>query len=327
MYVEDINTRIIVTIVLVAIIFLKGLFPKLVRSRDSKLSTTVTAILFLLWLVSPNYDLTLGDLGINHDLGGIIIINFYKSFRIISLITSIQTLGILIIDLLGERLGILTMSVIGGLASSTTMTQVFGIQSKKIKGNVDDLTFAAVSVIANGSSLFEKIVIIGAINIDFLPYVFPFLIVHALVGVIAGGAQMENAFRAGDGKKLNAEYFSVLPIILFLVLYFIINLINGFVGVLFEGSGAGSVIATIISFFGGLDIAIIETSKRALTDLDIWVAMNFILFAFIVNIITKIISGYTLGTKLYLRRLTAGLMITLVISLAAQYIWYYLIIV
>ncbi len=327
MYIDDLNTRIIVTFVLVGTVFFKGLFPKVVRSRDSKLSTTVTAILFLLWLMSPNYDLTLREFGVNHDLGDILIINPFKFFRIISLITAIQTLGILMIDLLNEKLGILTMSVIGGLASSTTMAQVFGIQSRKIKGSVDDLTFAAVSVIANGSSLFEKIVIIGAINIDFLPYIFPFLIVHALVGVIAGGSQLENAFRAGDGKKLNAEYFSVLPIILFMILYFIINLINGFVSVFFEESSTGSIIATVISFFGGLDIALIETSKRALSELDIWISMNFILLAFVVNIVTKIISGYTLGTKLYLKRMTVGLMITLLISLAAQYIWYYLIIV
>jgi uncharacterized membrane protein (DUF4010 family) len=241
---------------------------------------------------------------------------------ILAIIFAVQSIGVVLIELFGERIGFSFTGIVGGLISSTVITQVFAFRSKKSRLKDEDKSYASVSVLANGFSLLEKIAIVGVTNLDFLPVMLPFLITHLFVGVVVGFLQMDQAYKAKTSTKFNGSYFSIYPTIWFMSIFLIVTISNRIIPVVF--SEHSDVITAGVSLVGGLDVTIIEVSKRAIEDFNMFFSINMIVLAFLINVGGKIVFSFFMGTKEFFKHVTIGLSITQISSMVVQYVLYFL---
>lgn len=111
------------------------------------------------------------------------ILNPFKLWFIVALITGIDIFGYLLSKFFGRRGGILLSSLVGGFISSTSTTQSLAQQSKKITF-VNQLVAAAI--FANLASFLQIFVLIAPLNSQWLVLITPIILLMVLVALAAG---------------------------------------------------------------------------------------------------------------------------------------------
>jgi uncharacterized membrane protein (DUF4010 family) len=309
-------SEILVRIILASALFLIILFRKRLWKKfpvpKAHLAIKVLVLFLLLLLLSPQVEITLGMLGVTDTrLTDIILINPYYFFSLVTLVVSIQAIGLLLIFWLGPRASLTFVGFVGGFTSSTAITQIYGLYSRENGGHRVSRQYASAVVLADGSSMFEKMLLVAVSNIGFLPLMLPYMISHLLVGLYAGFSMLDKHFEkeTGDINKYT-NYFSLFPVFWLAVILFVVGLATQLVPALLDGNG--EVLAAGISLAGGLNPTIIEVSKRYPAEMSLEIGTLFILIAFTINIIGKYIFAFILGTREYFKEVLKGLTIILI---------------
>lgn len=313
----EIFVRFSLFILLAALVAFRGRFIQRYDHKETRLAYAILLGTLFLCLIAPNQLFTAGDIGITATrFKDIALLNPYHFMGLVTIVISIQVIGVFVLHILGEKASLAFIGFVGGLASSTAITQTYGLYSREHVSKEISKKYAATAVLANGSSLLHKIVIVSVSNIVFLPLVLPFLISHFLVGVGLGYHMLPEK-NARDGK-LNAGYFSLFPIVWFVIILLSVSILTQLVPILISTNG--EVISAGITLAGGLDTTLIQISRLYGSQFGLSIAVGAIIAAFLINIVGKIIYSAVLGSREYLVQVTKGLLLTLAVSTIVELI-------
>lgn len=256
------------------------------------------------------------ELGISESVANLSILNPFRVWLIVVVISGINLGGYLLSKLIGAGRGILLTSILGGLVSSTSTTYAFSHKSKKENASESTLLAGAV-LVANGMSFITISVLMSIISIA----LFKSLILP-LVGFFAASIAIGLAFIVSSQKKhgkthsidIQYEPFSVGPAIKFVA---IIVLVTFFIQIiqLFNNDAVLAFI-TALSGVTGMDaptIAIGELINR--NALSVQMGSLIFLSTNAVNFIFKSIIALRFGSKEFARRLIVGLVLVVLCSL------------
>jgi uncharacterized membrane protein (DUF4010 family) len=312
---SEIIVRLGIFALLTALVVVRQRFIAKYDHPETRLAYTILLVALALCLISPNHQFIAQDIGITAErFKDITLLNPYYFIGLVTIVISIQVIGVFLLHMLGEKASLAFTGFVGGLASSTAVAQVYALYSRKADVKSVSNNYAAATVLANGSSLLHKIVIVTISNIQFLPFVLPFLISHLIVGVGMGYKLLPEK-GASDGK-LHASYFSLFPVVWFVIILLSVGILTQIVPILISENG--EVVSAGITLLGGLDTTLIEISKLYGTQIGLTVAVGAIIASFSINIIGKIIYSAVLGTKQYFLTVTKGLLLTLALSIVIE---------
>ena len=288
------------------------------KTNKSRQLLKIFLIILVVFLLAPNQDIHLSGIGITGNFEDSVVLNPHTFVTFIAIITTIQVFSVLMLNFFGEKASLLVSGFLGGLPSSTAVTQLYGIQSKKYNNDSHSNKYAAVTIVANASSLVEKIFLISAANITFFFIASPFLVSHFFIGLFIGSRQLNQEYKDNENKIINTDIFSAASIYFFIVIYFLVTVFTTVLPIIVKADP--NLLTVGISFFGGLDVTITKISELA-GNMSYDASAILILFAFWVNVIGKVIYAFTLGTRQFFKQVTFGLLLTLFISTIIQIIW------
>lgn len=274
---------------------------------DAFLGFAIIALVILPFL--PNESYTLLDvpgietmLGTYHVQAGFLeqleIINPYKLWFIVALITGIDVFGYLLGKLAGQKQGWIMTSAVGGFISSTSTTQSLAQRSKE-EQHINQLVSAAV--IANLTSFFQVFVLVAPLNSEWLVKITPtlMLIILSAVGMAAvyifkrkKGKEME-----GDNKGEIKEraIFSLGPALKFAVILVVIRAVTK-VSLAFFGQ-AGFLVSSIIASFSGIDAIVINLAEIAGGAVAFKAALFTLICVNATNLLSKAVYAFFQGKK------------------------------
>ena len=196
------------------------------------------------------------------------IINPFKLWFIVALITGIDVVGYILNKLTGEKKGLLMTSAVGGFISSTSTTQSLAQQSKS-STQINDLVSAAI--VANLTSFLQVFVLVATLNAAWLITITPtlFIIVVAALATALffhfkqekGYTIAENEVAPAQKKTGNKRVFSLGPAVRFAILLITIRLATKVALALFGESGF--LLSSVIASFTGIDAIVINLSELA----------------------------------------------------------------
>lgn len=249
-------------------------------------------------------------------LAQIEILNPFKLWLVVALITGIDVAGYVLEKTIGQKKGWLLTSFAGGFISSTATTQSLAQQSKKSK-TINRLVAAAI--FANLASFFQIFVLIAPINGLFLakstPLVFAIIISAALAGLFflkRKEVAIQENLKETKEKLQEDEIFALNPAIKFAFIFLLIRIATKTSLVLFGDSGflATSALASIT----GLDAIIINLSELAGTIISFKTGVLALILANAVNLISKTFYCVTQGKKEFALKFAASIVLIILSS-------------
>ncbi len=246
------------------------------------------------------------------------VLNPYKIWLMVVLISGISYTGYLAIKLVGPRRGVGLTGILGGLSSSTAVTFSFSRQSRQATWLSD--AFALGTILA-WTIMFARIVVI-------LAAADPSLIVPLLrpvgAAVVTGGLYSlwlyvgHRIEDTGEDQSAFTNPFELAPAIKFGVFYALILLVSRGAQMYF-----GDVGIYISSIFAGLaDVDAISLSMAQLhreAAVSTEVAVRAIVLAMVTNTLVKGGIAFVLGSSRLRRAIVPGLVLMLVTVLGATY--------
>lgn len=225
------------------------------------------------------------------------IINPFKLWLIVALVTGVDFIGYILGKTLGQKKGWLLASAVGGFVSSTATTQSLAQESRDTT-RVNPLVSAAI--LSNIVSFFQIAVLIGALNALLLAKLIPML----LFMIIAGMAALIYFLRIKEKtskhvkEKNESKPSSIIDIgvaLKFAILFLAISIISKIALELFGNSGF--LAATGIGSLIGLDAVMINTAQLAGKQIDFQLAGWAFILANAVNLTAKALYSFTMGKK------------------------------
>jgi uncharacterized membrane protein (DUF4010 family) len=257
----------------------------------------------------PQLGTALSDMGIH--LGNFLsveIVNPFKLWRIVALITGVDVFGYILERSLGQKSGWLITSFAGGFVSSTATTQSLAQQSKKTK-SANHLVAAAL--ISNISSFFQEAILILPLSGLLFTRTLPILI-----SMIAGGTMIAFYFLRQHGKHTKeatitpkqsikrGKLFSLKPALTFAGLFLFIKLISQVALQLFGSNGF--LLSIGFGAIPGIDAVLISLAELSGNALPITTAVWAFLFANAVNLITKTLFSFSQGSREFAIKFAVG---------------------
>ncbi|MDQ7021240.1 MAG: DUF4010 domain-containing protein [Candidatus Dojkabacteria bacterium] len=274
----------------------------------------------------PNKDILVSDaihllnidpstLDISKDVLNFSILNPFKMWFIVVLVSGINLINYLISKFISSNKGIPLTAFIGGMISSTSTSIALATKSKKedIK-NVRVL--AGSALISNASSFLSNSLILMVSSLIFFRGLLPALIAMFLVGSIVGTIFIFISKKQSNGNlDVKYEPFSIIPALKFVLIIILLKLVVQTTQLL--DLGELSLIATAVSGLTGLDaasIALADLVEKG--DISLKLAVITYLSTNLVNFIAKMIYSKIGGRIEFAKIFTLGLIITAVGSLA-----------
>jgi|GEM_PF-551362 len=242
------------------------------------------------------------------------IINPFKMWLIVVIISGLNLLGYLLGRIFGRDKGIFFTGLFGGLISSTSTTVTMANRSKEAKSKSESSLYAGAALTANATSFLDTFFIIAISSSALLTEIYPSLFLMFVIGLIVGGWLIwkYHWFYEKSGKKIEIKYhpFSVAPAIKFVGLIVFIKIAIQMVSFL---DAENLLLATTsLSGITGLDAPLIAVSDLITSaKVSLGVGTNIFLLTNLVNYITKGVLGYTMGSREFAKYLIIGLLITL----------------
>jgi len=226
------------------------------------------------------------------------IINPFKTWLYVALITGVDLIGYFLERILGQKKGWLVASAAGGFVSSTATTQSLAQESKNHK-KVNHLVAAAIA--ANLVSFVQIFILLAPINGKLAVSLIPTIL---LMIATAGGGLLFLLSRKEEAEpELAVQKEAVTKIIdlqaalRFAGLFVIISIISQVALILFGNSGF--LVATALGAIIGLDAVMINTAQLVGVNITISTAILAFIIANAVNIGAKTFYSYTAGAKLF----------------------------
>ena len=232
-------------------------------------------------------------------LAQIEILNPFKLWFIVALITGVDMAGYILDRTVGQKKGWLLTSIAGGFISSTATTQSLAQQSKKSK-TINRLVATAVS--SNLASFFQIFILVASINGLFLVKITP-LILAIIIGSFLPvlfflkkkESIKEEELKETKERLKKDEIFALGPALKFAVIFLLIRIVTKTSLALFGNKGF---LVTIgIASITGIDAVTINLSELAGTAVSFKTGVLALILANAVNLLGKTVYSFTQGKK------------------------------
>ncbi len=289
---------------------------------ESFISYAIIALVVLPFL--PNYGYKLADLptialmagNLGVDLtrfASIELINPYRIWIVVVLITGIDVFGYVLGKVIGDRGGFTLASCIGGFISSTSTTQSLAIRSKKT-GIVNYLVGAAV--LANMASFLQIFLLVGPLNGKWLASLLPSLLSMvvasaALAFFFLKNPELQQTAHQENKANKSGMIFSLAPALKFAGLLIAVKLFTKISLILFGKSGF--LISSLIASLAGLDAIMVNLAEMAGTTITFKFAVITFLLVNATNLAFKAGYSYLQGNSRFALKF-AGSMFFIVLS-------------
>lgn len=325
-----------ITVVLALILSRKEIIKRYVRGIteteiDSFISYGAIALVILPLLPNASYTLSsipqlgsvLTSYNINiKDFSNIEIINPFKLWLVVALITGIDVFGYILERTLGQKKGWLLTSFAGGFISSTATTASLAQQSKKTK-SINHLIGAAI--ISNFASFIQNSILILPLSFALFTNIIPVvLLMMATSAFIAFYFLRFNKSGGKDNLELTKErlrkdkLFYLTPALKFAALFLIVRLVAQVALELFGNNGF--LVSVGFGAIPGMDAVLISIAELAGKN----ISYEFALWAFIlansVNLMVKSLYSFLNGKKEFAIKFTVSAFIIILSSVLGAYI-------
>ena len=245
------------------------------------------------------------------------VLNPYKIWLMVVLISGISFLGYVLIKLVGSRQGIGLTGLLGGLVSSTAVTLSFSQRSQK----ENQLAKAfALAIIVAWTVMFARVLVeVAVTNIPLLGVVW-LPIAAAGVAGLAYGAYLYFAPRSGEtGDVSVSNPFELGPAITFGLLYGFILLVARAAQFYFGDTGV--YLSSILSGLADVDAITLSMAELSNSDnLDLSTAARAIVLATMSNTVVKGSIVLSSGSAALRRALLPGFILILVTGITVAFI-------
>lgn len=292
------------------------------KEINAFVSFAIIALVILPFLPNTSYSLSnipnlsnfLTNLGVNLDkIINIDLINPFKIWTIVALITGVELLGYIFERTIGQKRGWILASAAGGFISSTATTQTMALQSRTSKSQ--NHLLAAV-IISNLVSFIQIAIIIGSINIFFLIKLLPIITAMVIGGVLIALFFLRSKDRVASTKTETVETKKIINLpgaLKFIALFVFVSVISKIALAIFGGSGF--LVTTALGAVVGLDAVMINTSQVAGSSIDFRLATIAFILANAVNLIGKSIYAFLHGKREFAYKFSASILLIISLSL------------
>ena len=319
---------VVVFVVLMLILSLKEKTKKLVAGISSKeiesfISYAIIALVVLPFLPNIGYKLVdipflasiFTQMGV--DLGRFAtleLINPYKIWMIVALITGIDVFGYVLAKIIGEKGSFTLASCVGGFISSTSTTQSLAQKSKKT-GASNYLVGAAL--LANMASFLQIFLLVGPLNGRWLVTLIPSLLIMVISAVILATfflkkKEVEN--KEDDTEKKEADIFSLVPALKFAGILIVVKLTTKICLILFGQSGF--LLSSIIASFAGIDAIVVNLAEMAGGTISLKFATITFLCVSATNLLSKSTYSYFQGNRKFSLKFFLSVLTIIILSFA-----------
>lgn len=303
--------QIVVAITIVLVLFLsrKEYIKDVVEDIQKKeinafISYAILALVILPFL--PNNSYSLSDFAgltsflekVNVNLRGleqIEIINPFKLWLIVVLITGVDVAGYILEKTIGQKKGWIAASLAGGFISSTATTISIAKQSRETT-RINHLLSSAL--LANMVSFFPVLIILATLNVGFFIAALPTL---AIVILSAFALSMFFLFkREKESKKTQksakqTNIFSLTSALKFAGIYLIVSIVSRVAIVLFGKTGF--LAASAIGALPGIDAVVINTAQLVGQQISFQTGIIALIIINAVNLGAKTVYSFMQGKK------------------------------
>ena len=245
------------------------------------------------------------------------VLNPYKIWLMVVLISGIGFLGYVLYKLVGPRRGIALTGLLGGLISSTATTLSFAQRSKKNEKLAKPF---AVAIIVSWSIMFARMMVWAAVVYPpLLRHLWPALTAGALAG-LAYGFFLHLAPHADDKEDVLVKNpFELKPAITFGLLYGVILLAARAAQLYFGDMGVYiSSLASGLADVDAITLSMTELSRSGNVILE--VAERAIVLAAVSNTVVKGVIVFSSGSKALRRALFPGFVLILAAAVAVAFV-------
>jgi uncharacterized membrane protein (DUF4010 family) len=258
-------------------------FVRLISPEDIYATLRFAVITAIVLPVLPNQ--TFGPPPLN-------VLNPYKIWQMVVLISAINFLGYLLIKLVGPRRGIGLTGVLGGVASSTAVTLSFAQRSREKPALARAF---ALAVIVAWTMMFPRVLLeVAVVNRSLLMQLWPPIVGAGLVGLLYSG-YLYMAPHADEGEDVAfSNPFALGPAVKFGLLYAGVLLVSRSAEMTLGNTGVYlSSVAAGLADVDAITLSVAELSRVA-GGLDLVVAERAIVLAAMAN--TAVKGGIVLAT-------------------------------
>jgi uncharacterized membrane protein (DUF4010 family) len=288
----------------------------------SFISYLVLALVVLPLLPNVSYSIStipmlselLNSFGIHAgNIANIEIINPFKLWQIVALITGVDVFGYILERTIGQKGGWMLTSFAGGFISSTATTQSLAQQSKKTKSS-DHLVSAAI--IANLASFLQHAVIMLPISVMLFARSLPVIICMVISSGLLTMFFLKQTKKQGNEKLLMTKkqlkenkLFNLFPALKFALLFTFIKLFSQIALQVFGNNGF--LLSIGFGAIPGIDAVLISIAELSGKTLTYQTALWAFIFANFVNLSTKSIYCFIQGKREFAVRfsISAGIIL------------------
>ncbi len=220
------------------------------------------------------------------------VLNPYKVWQMIVLISGLSFMGYVLIKLVGPRQGIGLTGVLGGLASSTALTLSFAQRSRDKPPLARSF---ALAIIVAWTMMFPRVLVeVAVVNSALLPQLWPPIVGAGVVGLLYAGYLYLSPQPEGTEEVSFTNPFALGQAVKFGLLYAAVLLVSRSAELTLGNAGVYlSSVAAGLADVDAITLSVAELS-RAAGGLDLVVAERAIVLAAMAN--TAVKGGIVLAT-------------------------------
>lgn len=274
------------------------------RELNSFVSFAILALVILPFL--PNLSYSLAQIpGINNLVGtsdiferikDIGLLNPYKLWLIVVLMTGVDIAGYILERTIGKGKSLMITSLVAGFVSSTAATQSLANQSKRVAK--PDL-YVGAALLSNMTSFIQISILIAAVNGMLFAQSLPVLLVLIVstfgIGLFFFMKNPKEGQALDEEESKSHQIFNIYPALKFMGLFLVINIISK-ISLEFLGNG-GFLLTSGIGALAGIDAVVISASELAGPRIEFGLAILGILIANGVNLAAKTFYAFSQGAK------------------------------
>lgn len=273
------------------------------RELNAFIGFALIAVVILPFLPNTSYALAdipgfrelIKNFGISNDsITSIELINPFKIWLIVALVTGVDLVGYVLERIVGGKKGWLITSIIGGFVSSTATTQSLAQESKS---QTQSLHLVAAAVVANVVSFVQVAFLLGTLNIVFLVQLLPVLVMMILAGVgivITLLLKKEKKQVLKKKSPTHQSIFDLAAAVKFACLFLAISVVSKISLALFGNTAF--LLTTGIGALIGLDAVMINTAQLVNGQIALPLGVSAFLLANAVNLFAKSLYSYLQGS-------------------------------
>jgi uncharacterized membrane protein (DUF4010 family) len=280
----------------------------------------VIALVILPFL--PNTWIRVGDLSLFVQLAtaynmpiaqfaSIELLNPYRLWLVVTLITGIDLLGYLLQKILGGQKGWLLAAITGGFISSTASTLALAQRSKKTSRPIALVTAA---ILANTTSFVQMMLLVLPLNATFFTYSSLFFAVLLASGVVVSVILNLRAREGSQPIPSGTTVFSLHSALKFALIFSLIRSGSQVARQVFGESGV--IITSAFGAIAGMDAIVITIADMAGKSLTFSNALIALVVANTVNLGTKILYAKTNGSPAFFRLFALSVCVIIAASIA-----------